>query len=68
MTEGTPKTLAEAIHMSLCIGPMDSVAERLESQIADFIRNKIATPMLKADDKTADVLKQLCDELTKKKS
>lgn len=67
---GTPKTLAEAITLALCMGPLCEVQERSYTILKDFITEKftIAKNFHKQEPTTVALLNILLEELTKRKT
>ncbi len=46
--KGTPKTLEEAIHNGLCVGPLSDVVDRTKQCIRDYLAQRFQAAMLKA--------------------
>lgn len=47
-TRGTPKTLDEAIHNGLCVGPLSEVVDRTKHCVRDYLAQRFGVAMLKA--------------------
>lgn len=66
-TQGTPKTLDEAIKFSLCVGPLSEITERTYLILKDFLSQRFGVAMLlSTNTETETALKVLFEEIVRR--
>lgn len=48
MSEGTPKSLDEAIIAAMCVGPASEGKDRIKAAVRDFLAQKFTTALMSA--------------------